>query len=198
MKKVFLDYAAGTPCDKKVVKMMDKFWNCEFGNPSSIHSFGVSAKKIVESARETIAKFLNAHSREIIFTSGGTEANNLAIFGLINQVRKDGKKYSDIHLITTEIEHSSILECFKELENRGARVDYLNVDEFGIINSKDLRELIKPETMLVSIGYANSEIGVIQPIKEIIKEIRHKRKEFGRDRISYPYFHLDASQAVDI
>jgi cysteine desulfurase len=195
MGKIYLDNSATTPLDKKVLSAMSKYWAKDFGNPSSIHSFGVEAKKALQKSREIVSKFLNAHDREIIFTSGGTEANNLAIFGLINSVRKDGKKYSEMHFITTEIEHSSILECFKELENRGSRVDYLKVNEFGLISSKDLREKILPETLLVSIGYANSEIGTIQPIKEIIKEIRHKRKENGENRFSAPYFHIDASQA---
>ena len=195
MNKIYLDNSATTPVDKEVLSAMNKYWSKNFGNPSSIHSFGVEAKKALQKSRDTIAKFLNAHDREIIFTSGGTESNNLAIFGLINAVRKDGKKYSEMHFITTEIEHSSILECFKELENRGAKIDYLKVNEFGLVNPKDLREIIKPETLLVSIGYANSEIGTIQPIKEIIKEIRHKRKENGENRFFAPYLHIDASQA---
>ncbi len=189
MRKIYLDNAAGTPCDKRVVREMKKYWRRDFGNPSSIHSLGVSAKVAVEKARKTVADFLNAHSREIIFTSGGTEANNLAIFGTAKKLKK-------AHFITTEIEHSSVLECFAEFEKEGCKVDYLKVDEYGSVNPKDLRELIKPETVLISIGYANSEIGVIQPIKEIIKEIRHKRKELGRERVDYPYLHIDASQAA--
>ncbi|MFH0755403.1 MAG: cysteine desulfurase family protein [bacterium] len=195
MKKIYLDNASTTPVDKKILSTMSKYWSNEFANPSSIHSMGVKAKIILQNSRKKIADFINAHSREIIFTSGGTEANNLAIFGLINFIRKENKKYSEIHLITTEIEHGSILECFKELEKRGSFVSYLKVDEFGLVNPKNLREMITEQTILVSIGYANSEIGVIQPIKEIIKEIRHKRKEFGREKISFPYLHIDASQA---
>jgi cysteine desulfurase len=195
MKKVYLDNAATTPVDKKVLLEMSKYWADSFANPSSIHSMGVEAKVALQKSKKIIAELINGHDREIIFTSGGTEANNLAIFGLINSVRKEGKKYSDIHLVTTEIEHSSIYECFKELKSRGAKIDYLKVNEFGLINPKDLREIIKPETLLISIGYANSEIGVIQPIREIIKEIRHKRKEFKREGVSAPYFHIDASQA---
>lgn len=192
-KKIYLDNAATTPVDKKVISAMAKYWKDDFANPSSIHSLGVAAKIAVQEARKKIAKFLNAHDREIIFTSGGTEANNLTIFGLVNHLVKTGKKYSEIHLITTEIEHSSVLECFGELESRGCKVDYLKVDEFGIVNPKDLRELITKNTVLVSIGYANGEIGVVQQINEIIKEIRHKRKEFSKERIGVPYLHLDAS-----
>ncbi len=185
MKKIYLDNSASTPVDKKVVAAMKKYWSKSFANPSSIHKMGVEAKVVVEKARKDIAGFLNAHAREIIFTSGGTEANNLAIFGTLENEKR--------HFITTEIEHSSILECFKELEKRGNEVSYLKVDENGLLNPKDLREMIKPETVLVSIGYANGEIGVIQPIKEIAKEIRHKRKEFNS---VMPYFHIDASQAA--
>jgi cysteine desulfurase len=195
MKKIYLDNAATTPVDKKVLIAMDKNWNQDFGNPSSIHSFGVEAKKFLQKSRENIATFLNVRDKEVFFTSGGTEANNLAIFGLVNSVLKTGKKYSDIHLITTEIEHSSVLACFDELVSKGCKVDYLSVDEFGIISTEELRTKIRPETLLVSVGYANSEIGVVQPIKEIIKVIRHKRKELNDNRFSAPFFHIDASQA---
>jgi len=192
MRKVYLDNSATTPVNREVLSAMSKYWSLDFANPSSIHSMGVKAKVALQKSRKTIADFISGHDREIIFTSGGTESNNLAIFGLINSIRKEGRKYSDIHLITTEIEHSSILECFKELETRGAKVDYLKVNEFGLVNSKDLRELINKKTVLISVGYANSEIGVIQPIKEIIKEIRHFRKE---KTSKVPYLHIDASQA---
>jgi cysteine desulfurase len=191
--KIYLDNAATTPTNKEVIRAMNPYWNKNFGNPSSIHSLGVSAKVAIQKSKKVLADFLNAHDREIVFTSGGTESNNFAIFGLINALRKEGKKYSDMHFITTDIEHSSISECFKELESRGAKVDYMKVDEFGIINSKDLRNLIRIETILISICYANSEIGVIQPIRNIIKEIRHFKKE---NRCKTPYLHIDASQAA--
>jgi cysteine desulfurase len=195
MKKIYLDNSATTPVDNKVLRAMAKYWSSTFANPSSIHSMGVEAKVSLQNARKTVASLINGHDREIIFTSGGTESNNLAIFGLVDSLVKKGKKYSEIHLITTEIEHSSILECFVKLESDGCKVDYLKVNEYGLINPKDLREIIKPETALVSVAYANSEIGVIEPIKEIIKEIRHKRKEFSRERVGLPYLHIDASQA---
>ncbi|MFA6227210.1 MAG: cysteine desulfurase family protein [Candidatus Paceibacterota bacterium] len=196
MRKIYLDNAATTPVGREVVLAMKKYWRKDFGNPSSIHSLGVSTQKAVEKARGEIAGFLNAHAREIIFTSGGTEANNLAIFGTVKKLLKSGKKPEEIHAITTKIEHSSILECFKEIEEMGVKVDYLEVSSEGLVDPKDLRELIKKETAIISIGYANGEIGTVQPVKEIIKEIRHARKEFGRERVDYPYFHTDASQAV--
>ncbi len=196
MKKIYLDNAATTPVERKVISSMKKYWKGDFANPSSIHSMGVQAKIALQKSRDIVAKFLHAHDREVIFTSGGTEANNLAIFGTAEASKKKG------HFITTEIEHSSILECFKKLEKYGNEVSYLKVDEQGLINPKDLREMIRENTLLVSIGYANGEIGVVQPIKEIAKEIRHARKSafvntLRRDKvISYPYFHIDASQAV--
>jgi cysteine desulfurase len=195
VKKIYLDNAATTLVDKRVLLAMKKYWNEDFGNPSSIHSFGVSAKKAVEKVRGEIAGFLNAHAREIIFTSGGTEANNLAIEGVVNTLIDKGVVSRDIHIITTKIEHSSVLEVFKKLEKRGVMTTYLEVDKDGLVNPKDLREAINEKTVLVSIGYANSEIGTVQPVKEIIKEIRHARKEFGRERVDCPYFHIDASQA---
>ncbi|MFA6797429.1 MAG: cysteine desulfurase family protein [Candidatus Paceibacterota bacterium] len=193
MKKIYLDNAATTPIDKKVISSMKKYWRDDFANPSSIHSMGVKAKKTLDSSREKVSRFLNAHSREIYFTSSGTESNNLAILGV---AKKAKEFFPRPHLITTEIEHSSILECFKELSDDGFDVDYLKVDEDGLVNAKDVRNLIKDETVLISIGYANSEIGVIQPVKDIIKEIRYKRKEFNRGKVGYPYLHIDASQAT--
>ncbi len=193
MNKIYLDNAATTPVDKKVISSMKKYWRNSFANPSSIHSSGVEAKIILESSREKVSQFLNAHSREIFFTSGGTESNNLAILGV---ARKSKVFFSRPHLITTEIEHSSVLECFEELSKEGFDIDYLKVNEDGLLDLKDIRNLIREETVLISIGYANSEIGVIQPIKDIIKEIRHKRKCFNRNKVDYPYFHIDASQAT--
>jgi cysteine desulfurase len=207
VKKIYLDNSATTPLDRKVISAMKKYWRKSFGNPSSIHKMGVEAKNVLEKARKVIADFLNAHDREIVFTSGGTEANNLAIFGVKNYfealllnkevdeiTQKQGFE-TKMHFITTEIEHSSILECFKKLEKDGHEVSYLKVDQFGLVNPKDLREIIKSETVLVSIGYANSEIGTVEPLREIIKEIRHKKKEFSREKNGLPYFHSDASQA---
>ncbi|MBU6370881.1 MAG: cysteine desulfurase [Patescibacteria group bacterium] len=192
-RKTYLDTASTTPLDKRVLRAMAPYWRVDFGNPSSIHAMGVTAKNAVATARKTIAKSLNAHDREIVFTSGGTEANNLAIFGAVKKQLMAGKK---VHAITTEIEHSSILEPFKELKRIGCAVDFLKVNEEGIVNPKDLRDVMRPETAIISIGYANSEIGVVQPIKEIIKEIRHARKKFGRDRVAMPYLHLDACAAM--
>jgi cysteine desulfurase len=191
MKKIiYLDNAATTPVRPEVVLAMKPYWTEGFGNPGSITKMGVKAQKAVEDSRRGIAEHLKARPQEIIFTSGGTEANNLAIFGAVNNLEKKGIKISDLHFITTNIEHSSVTECFKELERRGAKVDYLKVNQNGSVEPKDLRKLIKPNTVLVSVGYANNEIGTIQPIKELMKEIRHARK-INPNLL----FHTDASQA---
>ncbi len=189
-----MDYAATTAKD--------------VGNPSSIHQEGMKAKKTLDEARRKTAAFFGARPEEIIFTSGGTESNNLSIFGAIGA----GK-----HAITTVIEHSSVLECFRELEKRGIKVDYLPVNSGGILELKNLENALRPETILVSIGYANSEIGVIQPIREISKllttiysEMSFSGKLLADQPLPHlakslpstpfrnckkPFFHCDASQA---
>lgn len=191
MKKVYLDNASSTKVDKRVMKKMTEYCVKEYGNPSSIHSFGLLAKKALEKARDEVALFLNAHSREIIFTSGGTESNNIAIFGVFNALKKV-RKPEEMHFVTTEIEHSSVSACFEEIEKEGAKIDYINVGCEGVVDLYDLKKTLNKDTVLVSIGYANSEIGVIQPIREIMKLVRHIRKE---NDSKFPYVHLDASQA---
>jgi len=194
-KTIYLDNAATTPVRPEVLLAMKPYWGLNFGNPSSITKGGVKAKQAVENSRKMIAECLKARPLEIIFTGSGTESNNLAILGIVNNLDKRGIKISNLHFITSNIEHSSILECFKELERRGAKVDYLKVNESGTVVTRDLRKLIKPNTVLVSIGYANNEIGVIQPIQEIAREIRHAKKVNKIQVGEYPYFHTDASQA---
>jgi len=194
-KVIYLDNASTTAVRKEVVLAMKPYWAGSFGNPGSITKLGVKGRQAVENSRKIVADCLKARSQEIVFTSGGTESNNLAIFGIVNNLEKFGVKISAQHFITTNIEHSSISECFKELERRGAKVDYLKVKENGLIDTKDLRKILKPNTVLVSIGYANNEIGVSQAIREIAKEIRHARKINKNSLGEYPYFHTDASQA---
>lgn len=172
---------------------MKPYWNESYGNPGSITKMGVKAKYVIEEARITIATCLSRRPNEITFTSGGTESNNLAIFGVVNSLEKTGLKIFDMHFITTNIEHSSITECFKELERRGGKVEYLKVNEKGIADSQDLRKIIKPNTVLVSVGYVNNEIGTVQPIKEIAKEIRYAMKKY--QGVTSILFHTDASQA---
>lgn len=212
MKKViYLDNASTTPVRKEVIAAMRPYWTENFGNPGSITKAGVLAKKVLEDSRSIIAESLSRRPNEIVFTSGGTESNNLAIFGLINYLEKQGHKISDLHFITTNIEHSSILECFREIERKGGQVDYLKVQEGGLIGLKQLRKLIKSNTVLVSVGYANNEIGTVQPIREIAREVRHAKRnsENPKEKSSsltktnrseefsfgFPLLHTDASQA---
>lgn len=177
MKRIYLDHAATTPVDPRVEKAMDEFFAREFGNPSSLYKEGREAKRAIDTARADIAKIIGARPEEIIFTSGGTESNNLAIFGVAN---KKG------HIITTKIEHHSVLNPIKFLEKQGFDVTWLDVDKDGIVNPKDVEKALKPSTILVSIMYANNEIGTIQPIKEIGKILgKHKA-----------VFHSDACQAA--
>ncbi|MEK9184615.1 MAG: cysteine desulfurase family protein [Patescibacteria group bacterium] len=179
MKRIYLDNASITPTRKEAIKEMMVYYGKEYGNPSSIHTEGVNAKKALEEARKTLALSINAHPDEIIFTASGTEANNIAILGI---------KCERMHAITSTIEHSSVLRAFKELEKRGLSVTYLNVDKNGIVNLKELKESIKKETILISIMLVNNEIGTIQPISEIAHIIRKS----GLPII----FHTDASQAL--
>jgi len=181
-KRIYLDNAATTPIDKRVLSVMRKISTESYGNPSSLHKEGVEAKKLLSEARHDIAKTIGANPDEIIFTSGGTESNNLAIFGTVREPKKS-------HIIASSIEHASVLECVKELEKRGAEVTYLSVSGGGIVSAKDIKKAIKENTALISIMYANNEIGTIQPISEIAKIIRHSK--------SKPLFHTDACQATN-
>ncbi len=190
-----MDYSAGAPelsVSVRARKNADKY----FANPSSIHEEGLRAHKILEESRNKCAEVLLAHSDEIIFTTSGTESDNLAILGLFKWA-KINEARDKVHLITTTIEHPAVLNACKHLEKMGAEVTYLNPGEGGIISIKEFKASLRPETILVSIGYANSEIGVVQPIKEIAKEIRHYKKSSASNQTldSYPYFHTDACQA---
>ncbi len=193
---VYLDNQATTPVDKRVIRAMKPYWNKNFGNPSSITKIGLVARKALNQARETVANVLSRRPNEIVFTGSGTESNNLAIFGTLNYLQNQKINISDLHFITSQIEHSSVLECFREIERRGGKVTYLPVLSSGLIDLKELRKQLKKNTVLVSVGYANNEIGTIQPIKEIAKEIRYARKDNQFSETgNYPYFHTDASQA---
>jgi cysteine desulfurase len=179
MPKIYLDYAATTPLDPKVLRQMMPYLRKNFGNPSSIHSLGQKALQVVEESRQKVAKFLNCSEREIIFTGSATEANNMAIKGLV--------KFG--HIITTKIEHHAISEPLKELEKEGVQVTYLPVDKDGVVILDELKKAIRKDTVLVSIMYANNEIGVVQPIAEIAKIIKEANEK--------TYFHTDAVQAVN-
>jgi len=180
MKKIYLDHAATTPVDGEVLEAMQPYFLEKFGNASSLHDYGQEARKAVENSRKIAAKFLNARQNEIIFTSGGTESDNLALKGIAFANKSKGN-----HIITSKIEHPAILKPCKWLENHGFKVTYLDVDKDGLINLKDVEKAITKDTILISIMTANNEIGTIEPIEEIGK-ICKKHKI---------YFHTDAVQA---
>jgi len=185
-RRVYLDNSATTPINREVVEAMMPFLTEKFGNASSIHFFGQEARGAVNKARHQVAQMLNARPNEIVFTSGGTEANNLAIRGLLEANEKYGK-----HIITSAIEHSAVKEVCQDLEKRGHTVTYLPVYEDGIVRIEDVKNAIREETILISIMTANNEIGTIQPVEEIgklVKQIREKGKKI--------WFHTDAVQAI--
>jgi cysteine desulfurase len=162
-KIIYLDNAATTKVDKKVIKEMLPFFSEKYANASSSHSFGQISKEVVEKARETIAKSINAKPQEIIFTSGGTESNNLVLKGLFWAWSESGKN----HIITTKIEHDSIINVCKQLEKLGASITYLNVNSEGFIDLKELKNSINEKTFLISIIHGNNEIGTIQNLEQI-------------------------------
>ncbi|MDD5068841.1 MAG: cysteine desulfurase family protein [Candidatus Pacebacteria bacterium] len=195
-KRIYLDYASTTPLDKEVLRAMRPFFSENFENPSSLYVEGVFAKKAVMEARKIIGHELGVRAEEIIFTSGGTEANNLALLGVFRSAKK---KNSRPHIVTTAIEHPSILEVCKQIEREGGEVTYVSVGENGIVNPKDIAKALRKNTVFVSVMYANNEIGTIQPISEIARVIRNFKKATS-DKLpatSYPFFHTDASQAAN-
>ena len=181
MNTIYLDNNATTKTDEEVVKAMMPYLLENYGNPSSIYKIGRENRKAIEEARETVAQILNCEPNEIYFTSGGSESDNTAIRGIAYSYIKKGK-----HIITSKIEHPAVLETCKQLEKEGFEVTYIGVKENGIIDLEELKKAIKPTTTLITIMYANNEIGTLQPIKEI-GEIAKENKII---------FHTDAVQAV--
>ncbi len=191
--KIYLDYAATTPIDKEVKKTMEQ---SGFGNPGSLHSFGQEALATVDESREKIAKAIGADFREIIFTGSATEANNLALRGIIKNLKSQISNLKSLRIITSIIEHKSILETCRDLEKEGVEIIYLPVNKQGIVDLKKLEESLNERTILVSIIYANNEIGIIQPLFEISKIIDNfKKRNFQKNPNYYPLFHTDAVQA---
>ena len=194
MRKVYLDHAATTPVRPEVVTAMQPFWTEEFGNASSIHQWGRRARIAVEESREKIAKILNCTPTEIIFTGTNTLSDNLAISGVACALaEEENKALEALHLITSQVEHHAVFDTFKALEKQGFQVTYLPVDRQGLVNIEDLGKAIKPNTVLVSIMYANNEVGTIQPLLEISTICQEQSKKRGT-RI---YFHTDAATVAD-
>lgn len=183
MKRIYLDYAAATPLDPKVKREMAKIEKEFWANTSSIHQEGIAANKKLEEARKIVAAVLGCKSSEIIFTSGGTEANNLALFGLARALKEKGR-----HIISTKIEHPSVLESLGVLEREGFEITYLPLDRFGQVTIEQLKRSVRPETILVSIGYVCGEFGTIQNIKELSGAL----KTLNANAL----FHTDAAQAI--
>lgn len=177
---VYLDHIATTPVAQEVIDAMLPYFREHFGNPTSLHSFGQVAKKAINNAREKVAQLINANSpEEIVFTSGGIEANNLAIKGIAKAYEKKGR-----HIVSTDIEHHSILHPLKTLEREGWEVTYLKPDNYGLIHPDQVREAVRNDTVLVSIGHSNREIGTIQNIKELVRAAKEKNHKV--------IFHTDA------
>jgi cysteine desulfurase len=185
MKEIYLDYAAGSYLDFKVLKKMMPFMLGEFGNPSSSHNKGLRAKKAVQGAKKTISNIIGGSPRELIFTSSGTESVNLAIFGVTEHYRKYGK-----HIIVSKIEHKAVLEAVANLRHKGFEITYLDVDSSGHVDLEQLKKSIREDTILISIIYANNEIGTVQNLNKISKIIK-TYKNYN----NLPIFHTDACQA---
>ena len=181
MKRVYLDNNATTPLAPEVFEAMRPYWLEDYGNASSIHWFGQRAKAAMEKAREQVARLLNARASEIAFTSGGTESDNAAIFGIVEAARGERK-----HVVTTAIEHHAVLNTAQALEKRGVSVTYVRVGASGVVDPQDVASALRPETVLISVMHANNELGTIQPLEEIGRIARE------RDI----YFHTDAVQTV--
>ena len=176
---IYLDNAASTPVHEKVLEEMLPYFKEQYGNPSSIHKYGRQASTAIQIAKKRISDLINAEPREILITSGGTESNNTALYGITYQGKGN-------HIITASIEHDAILEPCKQLEKEGFRLTYLPVDKYGLVNPEDVKREITDYTCLVSIMFANNEVGTIQPIREIAKIVHEKNIPL----------HTDAVQAV--
>ncbi|MBU0597295.1 cysteine desulfurase [Patescibacteria group bacterium] len=185
---IYMDHAATTYIEPDIKKAMDLYFSDLFANPAGLYGLAQEINGVLNDSRRSIAKILGALSDNIIFTGSGTSSDNLAIFGTAYQHQEIGK-----HIITTKIEHKAVLEPCRRLEAQGFEITYLDVNEYGQIDIKKLKQAIRPDTILVSIMYANNEIGTVEPIAEIGKEILKIRKE---NNSNFPYFHTDACQAT--
>ncbi len=189
-RQVYLDHAATTPMLPEVLEVMLPYLNDHFGNPSSFHSLGKKVKDDIDEARRCMAKILHAREDEILFTSGGTESDNLAVLGYARKNQSDGK-----HLVTTKLEHHAVLEAMMHLEKKeGFEVTYLEPDREGLVSVEQVESALRPDTILVSIMYANNEIGTIEPIENIGNMIQKWREAHRRPALK---FHTDACQASE-
>ncbi len=181
MNSIYADYAAATPTDPQVIEAMSPYLQSDFGNPSSLHSFGRKPAEAISASRETVANFIGASSDEIYFTASGTESNNMALIGIARANKNRGK-----HIVTSAIEHPSIMNTCQALEKDGFEITYVKPDSNGLMNPIEIAEAVRPDTILVSIHLANSEIGVVQSIKEISTVVKKKN--------AFVLIHTDACQ----
>lgn len=194
MRRIYLDYAATTPLDAKVLAAMKPFFQEKFGNPSSVHQFGREAQIALDEARAKVASFFACQPEEIYFTGSATESNNWLISGLLRVIeRLSNGAIEDLHVVTTAIEHKSVLEPLKALEKKGLQTSYVRPGKDGIVKVQDIKKALRSNTVLVSVIYVNNETGAIQPIKDIGKLVEKERK--ARDNLPI-YFHTDAVQAI--
>ncbi len=196
-KRIYLDYTSATPVHPKAARAQGDASDV-FANPGAIHAEGVAAKRVLTHARESLARLLGCKAREIIFVSGLTEANNIALVGLARGLELSKRSLKDTHWIVSSIEHSSVLECFSEIERMGGTVSHVEPDAKGIVRAERVRELLRPTTVAVSVGWCNNEIGTVQPLSSIGRVLRayekaHPSTSSGQgNRI---IFHSDAGQA---
>ncbi|MDP3957890.1 MAG: cysteine desulfurase family protein [bacterium] len=200
VRRVYLDHASATPVDPRVMRAMAPYFTKEFGNPSALYDEGVRAKKAVEKARKDIAVLLSARPEEIIFTNGATESLNLALRGAVAAWKKTHPGKTP-ELVVSSIEHEAVLGAARALGETGVKISYVKPDERGIVRAKDVAARLSKNTVLVSVMYANNEIGTIQPVKEIGRLIKLWKlahsKDYRLKTIDYPLFHTDAVQAAN-
>jgi len=190
-RRIYLDHAAATALHPEVREVMMPFLLEEYGNASSIHQEGVHTAQAIDEARSSVAHTLEIKPVGVVFTGSGTEGNNIAILGHVKYLHSQGLAYEEMEVVTTKIEHPSVLEAVKELERFGVNVKYVEVDSRGIITVKALEEVLTPQTVLVTFAYANSEVGTVQPVLRLARAIRKYEKQESTTIV----IHLDAAQA---
>lgn len=196
-KRIYLDHASSTPIDPRVERAVSAASLHAYANPSSLHKEGIATRAVLEDARRSVVTFFDVHADEIIFTSGATESDNLALFGVLEAYRMNNRALGEHpHIILSSIEHSAVREHALFVEKQEVDVTFIPVDEYGLIDMKALKESITPRTIFISVMYANNEIGTIEPITEIAKLIRHYKKHNALAS-PYPLFHIDATQAIN-
>ena len=188
IKEIYLDHAATTYMDKRVLAAIQPYFSKIYGNPSSLYREGQKANGVLNDSRRAVAKVLGALPENIIFTGSGTESDNLAIYGIAQAHKQHGK-----HIVSIAIEHHAVLHPLEDLKKQGWEITYVRVSDRGVVNVEDVIKAIRPDTVLISIMYANNEMGAVQPIAEIGKKLLTYRKE---NKTVYPFFHTDACQAA--